>query len=460
MAWRNIRAFGAAVILGAMAADGKAACQSLELIGPGEVRGGAHREIPLYLAIPDTLGRLAVRPFLIAPDSQAKAMLVSSGWAANGEGAVSKAELRLLKALRDWLDGKVREAGESIAAQLAKAPSHLKPILEVDKALLFYSAGFFDDAERMWRIQAAAGAACREPARKNLFSFYLDRRRHDDARSLTARVLAGEPKDKWANEASAYLARMALSDEDFEAWLKTKTDGRDSLFGLQIAYASLLKEQGRYEEARRYYARGLEGSPRNGPAWLELAEVYEKLGLPLLAEASLEKCFEAGIRDPRVFEVMGRVLVEISRYAAEGVSARDRYVWGRLDMRDLQWNLGPEFADRCWRLAQANLERGLPHDIMNRSMAHLLYHVYCHNGKVDAARALRSGFWFHFSGPALPREPRLRPEGIGDAGPWTGPSARRQALLTVRLGFFGLPLAAAASRGDFFEALGPASGSF
>lgn len=449
-----------AMFLGAAGPTAGAACQSLELIGPGEVRGGAQREIPLYLAIPDTIGELAVRPFLIAPDSQAKAMLASTGWAAAGARAVGKTEVRLLKALRDWMDGRMREAGEAIAEMLPKAPAHLRSILATDKALLFYSAGFFDDAEKMWQAQAGAGAACREPARKNLFSFYLDRRRFQDARSFTGRILAAEPRDKWANQANAYLARMALSDEDFELWLKSKTDSRDSLFELQIAYASLLKSQGRYEEARRYYARGLEGSPRNGPAWLELAEVYRRLDLPLLAQSSLEKCFEAGIRDPRVFEVLGRVLVEISRYAAEGVSARDRYYWGRLDMRDLNWNLGPGFADRCWRMAEANLERGLPADIMNRSMAHLLYHVYCHNGKVDAAHALRSGFWFHFSGPVWPRDPRLVPPESGAAGPWASGHEQGFAWLTVSLGYVALPVSVTASHGDFFEALGPASGSF
>lgn len=432
-------------------------CQSLELIGAGEARGGERRDIPLYMAIPDTLGGMAVRPFLIAPDSQAKAMLARTGWASPGVRAISPHELRLLKALRDWLDGNMREAGEAIAELLAGAPPRLRPVLETDKALLFHAAGFHSDAEKLWRAQSGAGAACRDPARKNLFSMYLNRNRLDEARGLTARVLASEPRDKWANEASAYLARMALTEEDFEAWLKTKADGRDSLFDLQIAYAGLLKAQGRFEEARRYYARGLEGAPRNGAAWLDLAEVYERLGLPLLAETSLQKCFAAGIGDPRVFEVLGRVLVAISRYAAEGVSAHEHYYWGRLDMRDLKWNLGPEFAERCWRLAEANLERGLPHDLMSRPMAHLLYHVYAHNGKVQAAHALRAGFWFLFAPPAVPRDPRLVWNAPGNPLPWNIPGVPGSARLAVNLGPVSFLLARSANRGDFFDAFAPAS---
>jgi tetratricopeptide (TPR) repeat protein len=434
----------------ALRAAAAPACVSLELIGPGAPRDGASREIPLYLAIPDSLGPFPVRPFLIAPPDSAKALLARTETAFI---TMTRTERRVLRALRIWLDGDPRGAGEEIAALLPRAPSGLRPILKADKALLLYSAGFGPDAEKEWLAQSGPGAACKDAARKNLFSYYLDRRELDRARAALDRILAAEPKDKWANDAKAYLVRLAASDEEWEAFLKAKSDGRDSLFDIQIAYAGLLKSQGRYEEAKRYYNRGLEGAPRNGPAWLELAEVYDRLDMPLLAWEALENCFAAGIGDPKVYEVLGRILIRASAYASERRSLRDRQ-WGALDMRDLRWTLGPEWAERCWRMAEANLELGLPRDFHRRSLAQLLYHVYCHNGKAEAARALRGTFWFHFTGPTVVREMRLRaPERDPDApclAPGTGGcNAGGRAALDVNLDYVSFPLARVASTRDF-----------
>ena len=445
------RAAFVAALLASRISAAAPACTSLELVGPGAPRGGAPREIPIYLAIPDSLGPFAVRPFLIAPPESAKVML------ARAEGIVQsmgKSDRRLLHALRIWLDGDARAAGEEIAALLPHAAPGLRPILKTDKALLLYAAGFGPDAEKEWLAQAGPAGACKEAARKNLFSYYLDHRELVKARSALDRILSAEPKDRWANDAKAYLVRLAASDEEWEAFLKEKSEGRDSLFDIQIAYADLLKSQGRYEEAKRYYNRGLEGSPRNGPAWLELAEVYDRLDMPLLAWEALDNTFAAGIADPKVFEVLGRVLMHASQYAAESRSWID-HAFGALDMRDLRWGYGPEWADRCWRMAEINLEHGLPSDFHRRSLAQLLYYVYCHNGKVEAAEALRSTFWFHFIGPPVAREARLHgperdpsapclAEGTGGCRFGNGPG------LDVNLGYIAYPLAKAAADSEFF----------
>jgi hypothetical protein len=116
-------------------------------------------------------------------------------------------------------------------------------------------------------------------------------------------------------------------------------------------------------------------------------------------------------------------------------------MWGVLDMRDLQWGLDPSWADRCWRMAEGNVERGLPKDLQNRSMAQLLYRLYCHNGRSEAARNLRENFWFLFSGPAISKKAmRL------------GPSYAPGSGLDIRLGATSAPLVLAALRTDFFEA--------
>ncbi len=437
--------------LGTRVVSAAPACTSLELIGPGAPRGGAPREIPVYLAIPDSLGPFPVRPFLLSPPDSAKIWLARSE---SGFHTMDKTERRMLRALRIWLDGDSRGAGEEIAALLQKSPASLKPILKADKALLLYMAGFGPDAEKEWLSQSGSTAACKDAARKNLFSYYLDRRELEKARAALDRILAAEPKDKWANDGKAYLVRLAASDEEWEAFLKAKSDGRDSLFDIQIAYADLLKSQGRYEEAKRYYNRGLEGAPRNGPAWLELAEVYDRLEMPLLAWEALDNCFAAGISDPKVFEVLGRVLIRASAYASEHRPLRERE-WGALDMRDLRWTLGPEWAERCWRLAEVNLELGLPKDFHRRSMAPLLYHVYCHNGKVEAAHTLRETFWFHFAGPSVVQKSRLFRVTANPDVPCLAPDpsgclSSGRAALTVHLGYAAFPLAKAAAGGDFF----------
>src|SRR6478752_3759350 len=112
-----LAAFFAALLV-ARAYAGGPACTSLELVGPGAPRAGAPREIPIYLAIPDSLGPFAVRPFLISPPESAKVML---GRAENGFQIMGKPERRLLRALRIWLDGDARGAGEEIAALLPHA---------------------------------------------------------------------------------------------------------------------------------------------------------------------------------------------------------------------------------------------------------------------------------------------------------------------------------------------------
>jgi tetratricopeptide (TPR) repeat protein len=428
---------GALGVAGAAPAASASGCLDLELRVPSKTAGGALRDVPLYMAYPDTLGPLPVRAFLEAPPLKAAEMLKQSDWQIK---ALSVPERRVLKALRDLVDGRVREAGEGFASAVAKAPAALQPVMRNNRALILFLAGFPADAEKDWQSAAARASACDDVVRKNLFSIYLGRNDMTLAHALVDEALRNRPKSPWANASKGYLLQMRASDEDWERFLREKSEVQDSLFEIQIAYGQFLKEHRRYEEAVRYYTRGLEGSPRNGPAWLDLADVYHKLGLSFLAQAALEKCFEAGISDPYVYELLGRVLVDLSSYAAPRKSKQD-WMWGVLDMRDLQWGLDPSWADRCWRLAERNVERGLPKDLHSRSMAQLLYHLYCHNGRVEAARNLREDFWFLFSGPAISKNAmRL--------GPYQAPGSG----LDIRLGATSAPLVFAALQTDFFEA--------
>ncbi|MDB5050282.1 MAG: Tetratricopeptide repeat [Fibrobacteres bacterium] len=413
-------------LLGAWAYAAGSGCKYLELHAPGETKAGETREVPLYLAYPDTLGPVAVRPFLEASSAQAAVMIKTSDWQLHN---LTAQERRLLQTLRNLLDGHVQEAGEEIASLSHQAPPKLRSTLRVDRALLIFLAGFPADAEKEWRGVLKAGSDCEEVAWRNLYALYLGRKDFTKANGLVDEILKGDPKNKWANAAKGYLLRMLMSDEDWEGFLRDKSSWKDSLFEIQIAYGKFLKEQGQWEEARKYYSRGLEGAPRNGQGWLELADIQYHLGYFVFAETCLRNAFDAGVNDPYVFELYGLVLTGLSTYAASG--------W---EMRELGFGWDAAWAARCWRMAERILEDGFPHDLNSRSMAQLLYHLYCHNGKVEAAENLRSGFWFHFTGPALPKNVRL-----GDAEP------EPRLRLSIPVSFVAYPLIAAASATDFFE---------
>lgn len=411
-------------------------CDYLELYAPGRPRDSIFSDLPVYLAFPDSLGQINVRAYLAATPLKAVEMLKASDWQAVSLG---RTDIRFLKGLRNLVEGHFPEVGAEWGQMSGKASSAFKPYLRINRGLLMFMAGFQDDAEKEWQTQTGVSSVCREVARMSLYNSYLTRKNFIKAQAMVDQILAGEPKDRWANFAKGNLVRMSTSDESWEQFLKEKSNSPDSLFEIQIAYGKYLKDQRRYAEAKQYYARGLEGSPRNGPAWLDLAEVYYRLELPFLAQTSLEKSFQAGISDPYVYELLGRVLMDLSNYAADRKTDQDR-LWGVLDMHDLQWGLDPAWAERCWKLAEKNLEDGFPHELHSRSMAQLLYHLYCHNGKIEAANNLRSDFWFHFTGPAMPKHYELKHPTL-----WTG------LHLENRSGEFGKLLGSTVSLSDFYE---------
>jgi len=401
-------------------------CGYLELRSRALPAEGIGREMPIYLAYPDTLGAVAVRAWLQTPADKALVLLKPADWQAK---PLTPQERRLLRALRDLLEGRVREAGEEMAALSRQVPPGLRSVLRVNRALILSLAGFPEDAEKEWRGVLESGSECEEVAWRNLYSLYIGQGRLDRADELAGEILKSDPKNKWAAAAKGYLIRMMMPGDEWERFLKEKSSWKDSLFEIQIAYGKFLKDRGQWEEARKYYGRGLEGSPRNGPAWLELAEVHYRLGYLVFAETCLRKAFDAGIADPYVFELYGLVLMDLSGYAAS-----DRA------MRDLGFGWDSAWAARCWRSAERILENGFPYDLHSRSMAQLLYRLYCHNGKTEAARNLRSGFWFHFTGPRMPKKEVLAPF-AEEPGPRLG----------ITMGYVAFPLLRAAAASDFFE---------
>lgn len=243
-----------------------------------------------------------------------------------------------------------------------------------------------------------------EGAWRNLYSYYLVRRDFAKAHVLVEDALKNRPGSRWAQIARGFLLRMLGSEEEWEGFLRHKSSWQDSLHGIQIAYGKFLADREQWDEAIKYYNRGLEGAPANGPAWLELASAYYEAGHLIFAEQCIHNAFTHGIADPFVFELYGRVLIALTEVTdTGGVMSNIEYMGMRYRFPyDTAW------AGRVWRRAERIVEEGMPKDLHSRPMAQLLYRIYCRNGKVEAARNLRGDLWFHFAGPARPvRRPCL-----------------------------------------------------
>ncbi len=390
------------------------ACKYLELRPSGGMGDSLATNLPYYLAYPDTLGQIAVRPFLESEDSIAKLALTRGIWESH---PLKANERRFLSALKNFVDGHIREAGLEIAAMKYKGLVELGPYLRIDRGLLLIMGGFPQDAEKEWlRVFQAPSEKepCAEGAWRNLYSFYLAKRNFEKANGLVDEALKVDPKNKWANFAKGYLLRMLAPGEDWEMFMREKSSWKDSLFEIQIAYGKFLKDQNQLTEAAKYYNRGLEGAPHNGPAWLELADIYYQLGFMVFAETCLRQSFFFGITDPYVFELYSLILQSV--------------------------NKKEDWVDQRWRGAERILEEGFPHDLHSRRLAQLLYHVYCHNGKVEAASNLRESFWFHFQGPRMPRQMSL-----------SAPRGANPYPLKIAFDEISFPLVRKAGKSDFYE---------
>lgn len=389
---------------------------------------------PFHLVYPETLGTLRVRYFLLAPDTVAATLI--SGRSLAG-APLPAAERALIIGLRALTQGRSQEAHAALAsAEKGRLDPRLKECLRIDAALLLYLAGMPEEAEKEWRRAVSSGsdrkpgagragdgvtseegggpkdgAAPREGAWRNLYSYYLTRRDFTKAHTLVEDALRNRPGSRWAQVAKGFLLRMLGSEDEWEVFLRDKSSWQDSLHGIQIAYGKFLADREQWEEAIKYYNRGLEGAPANGPAWLELANAYYEAGSMIFAEQCIHNAFTHGISDPFVFELYGRVLIGLTEVTdTGGVMSKIEYMGMRYHFPyDTAW------AGRVWRRAERIVEEGMPKALHSRPLAQLLYRIYCRNGRVEAARNLRSDLWFHFMGPPQPaRTPGLAmPDGYG-----------------------------------------------
>ncbi len=362
---------------------------------------------------------------IVFPDSIAGAdpRALAFGAAKSGTlfpgGEPSPAEREFVEGLRAFTAGNTVKADEIWTALRA---GRLHPLLRscanVNAGVLLCLRGESAAAESLWTGEWSRRAPAAEGAWRNLLGVFLAWRRFREAAPLLHAVLREHPRNRVATAAQAALLRQLRPDSEWEEFLRTKSSPEDSLPELQLAYGELLVSRGRWAEAGKVLDLALAALPRQGRGWRLLAEAQFRLGYYVFALKCLENALRSGYRESDLYELYASVLRACCLGGDE------------------------EQSDQARRAAESLLEEGLPKDLHRRSMAQLLYHVYCQNGKPEAAWRLQESLWFHFEGPRQTAVP---------LGAW-GWSASPSQGLRIRFGLYSFSWVTALRDGDFYRA--------
>ncbi len=368
-------------------------------------------QMPLYLAVPDSMGGLALPELLTRPDSAFNRILNRKAIQGKVPTAVEKKYIEALKALVDGRVGDARRYWQQ--ARGGKWDQEQHAALATNAAIMLFAVGLHSQAEAEFR-EITRQFPVYPAAWLNLYSMALAKGDVNTAWHWLEARLGVDPRDEWAIIGKAYLWSRAGRHELAEAHLREYSAWQDSLPQVQLVYARLLKESGRLTEAARYYGLGLESRSGEGESWLELADVYFQKGWLVFAHQCIVKAFREGISTFYAYELFGKVLADFN-------------------------------TRESWKGAERVLEDGLPKDPHSRALAQLLYHAYARNGEVEKARNLRAQVWFHFTAPyPVARVPSLRfKQGHRFSGDATG--------LHYRLSYITAPLLIAFTRNDFLS---------
>jgi tetratricopeptide (TPR) repeat protein len=262
-------------------------------------------------------------------------------------------------------------AAENWEKMRGRPTAALAGSLRVNVGVLHVMRGEPALAESLWIAEWRRGVAA-EAAWRNLLALQMALGRYGRAEALVDAMLAQRPGQRAALQAKAALLRQFRSETEWEEFVRTRALASPDM---QLVYGELLLERGQYAEAVRYLDRGLAELPGSGRGWRLLAEAQYELGYYYFAIDCLQNAGRAGYHPAEFYELYARVLQACCTGDADPRQGRARAA------------------------AEDLLEAGLPKDVHRRSMAQLLYHMYCQNSKPEAARALERDLWFHFEGP-------------------------------------------------------------
>ncbi len=387
---------------------------TFELQGFVTDAGGAKTTATLVLTYPDSLAGSEVRALLAAnrPGTE---------WTLLPRGELTETEREFLEGLRDFAGGGPDQASDAWG-KLRGLRLHplLQSCLNVDEGLLLCLRGETAAAESVWTREWRRRAPAAEGAWRNLLGIYTAEGRYDEANRLLNAVLKEQPRNHLAILSQAALIKQTQTDSDWEDFLRAHTAPRDSLPDLQLEYGEMLVDQKHWAQAVPVLDHGLSAQPHAGQAWLDLADAQYHLEYYVFALTCLQNAWRAGYQESEFYELYARVLRACCMAGDDANSAEAR------------------------RTAEHLLEEGLPKDLNRRSMAQLLYHVYCQNGKPEAAMELRKNLWFHFEGPSQIPPP------IGyDEWPQAGLDHLR---LHIQFGLYAFNWVMALRRTDFYQA--------
>jgi len=360
--------------------------------------------LPLFLSAPDSICGLKVEPFLWGTDQQADSLLARSGDNC-GTNIKTNTGLQFLFYVRSINQRKFKEAftlHKILVKQ--KLPELLRYSIELNWCVASYMVGEVKLARKKLK-KLEEKYRNREGTWKNLFSIYIGSGFFQKADELVEGIMDTVPSTIWAQESKINLIDILGTQSDLIEYLKEKSSWRDSLFAIQIAYASMLKKRKQNQLAINYYTRGLEGNPRNGEGWLELAELFLEEGQRDLTLKSMQMAIQAGIDNPIYFELLNKLirLRMTQNFRLREIKKQDR-------KKCIQtWRPGycQQNIDRYMKdVVDSNfigftkvIEHAFTQITGIRSLAQTLHILYQSLGRKIEARNLKSRFWFHFVSP-------------------------------------------------------------
>lgn len=167
-------------------------------------------------------------------------------------------------------------------------------------------------ADRLARYEAATPALVEGHARYQLGTFD-----YAGALRLYRAAATINPDDR------SIPPLIADVEHTRDVWLgefRARTGGRSADVRDWLAYATLLRQQGRLDDAVAAARRATEIAPTSTEAWLRLAATYSQAGATADALAALDRARQHDPNDPMVLSDLGAALNDAGRYAeAESV---------------------------------------------------------------------------------------------------------------------------------------------
>ncbi len=365
-------------------------------------------KLPVFITFPDSLCGLEVEHILFndsLPPIWRKNLSIQACLDSN------QSYWPFLSTMRAFVHGEIKQSFEGfVSLRKFKKPSLLQYCTLVNQGVLKFLAGEPKRARKDF-IRAQAASPWDQAALRNLFSLYFSMGWLVQADSLVEHVMTEKRGAFWAQQYKINLIQFLGTRSDLLMYLAKKSSWRDSLFEIQIAYGMLLKQNNQLALAEKYFARGLEGNPKNGMGWLELAQLYQEQNRLKHMWHCMRMGIEAGTNNPIYFDLLAHLMQEQIFITFDRLKKnREKYAncilsWAPGACREYYENAAKEYIIPEFQRFRKTLEHAFLQGFHSRAIAQQLVNVYGGLGLKTHADNLRAQFWFHFRSPAPHRLP-------------------------------------------------------